>query len=245
MLQMPPQALRRFAMFAMATYAATVAGRQLLYGATLDLRAELVMGVMVLSSTGWFAAAAAHISRLRARLRESHAQIASLATRDPLTGLWNRRQFDADIEAAVKQASRQGAALCVAMVDVDHFKTVNDRHGHEGGDAVLRAVAQALQLSLRAGDRVARFGGEEFVLLLPATPLAQAAGLAERLRSTLAALRPAPAEGLTASLGLAAWRSGETAAELVRRADQALYRAKAAGRNRVETDGLSRQAVHS
>jgi diguanylate cyclase (GGDEF)-like protein len=214
--------------------------RYRLYADALDFRIEVVNAALVLAGSAWFAAAASYISRLRARLRSSMQQIAALATRDALTGLSNRRQIDLDLEVAVEQARRQGSPLCVAVVDVDHFKAVNDRYGHSVGDEVLTRVAACLAGSVRAGDHVGRFGGEEFLLVLPTT-LALARPLVERLRARLEALPALPAGGqpVTASFGLAAWRGDESAADLVRRADQALYRAKDAGRNRVVADSLT------
>lgn len=240
MLQLNARELAGVATYVLASYGAALLVRYQTYGAALDMREEAVTAILVVGAAAWFAAAAAFISRLRRRLRQSLQQLAAMATHDALTGLWNRRQIDLDLEAAVKQAERQGSPLCVALVDVDHFKAVNDRHGHAMGDEVLKAVAGCLQGSLRAGDRVARFGGEEFLLLLPATSMAQATALAERLRARLQAQQALPAgePPVTASFGLAAWRGGESAADLVRRADQALYRAKNNGRNRVEADSL-------
>ncbi len=242
MLQLRPRALAAVALYVMACHTAALVLRHQVYGGGLDVRVEAVTAITVVGAAVWFAMAASYISNLRARLRQSLDHIAALATHDGLTGLWNRRQADLDLEAAVKHAERQGSALCVALVDVDHFKAINDRHGHGVGDEVLKAVAGSLQGSLRAGDQVARYGGEEFLLLLPATTMAQATALAERLRARLEALQSLPPgeAPVTASFGLAAWRAGESAADLVRRADQALYRAKAAGRNRVEADSLFR-----
>jgi diguanylate cyclase (GGDEF)-like protein len=242
MLQLRARDLAGVAGWVLVCHSAAVLLRHQVYGSGLDMRAEAVTAVTVGGSSVWFAVAATYISNLKTRLRLSLQHIAALATHDGLTGLWNRRQIDMDLEAAVKHAERQGSALCVAMVDVDHFKAVNDRHGHAMGDEVLKAVAGSLQGSLRTGDQVARYGGEEFILLLPATTMAQATALAERLRVRLQALQSLPPgePPVTASFGLAAWRGGESAADLVRRADQALYRAKGGGRNRVEADSLFR-----
>jgi len=242
MLQLRARELAGVAGYVVACHSAALVLRHQIYGHDLDVRVETITAVTVVGSAVWFAAAASYISSLKARLRRSLEHIAALATHDGLTGLWNRRQIDLDLEAAVKHAERQGSALCVALADVDHFKSINDRHGHAVGDEVLKAVAGSLQGSLRAGDQVGRYGGEEFVLLLPSTTMAQATALAERLRERLEALQSLPPgePPVTASFGLAAWRAGESAADLVRRADQALYRAKGKGRNRVEADSLFR-----
>ncbi len=240
MLRLQPRDLILLAIYVLASYSAATLLRHQLYPEALDLRRDAVISVLVVGSSIWFAAAASYISRLRARLRASLQHIAALATHDALTGIWNRRQIDQDLEAAIKHAQRSGSPLSVLLVDVDHFKSVNDRHGHATGDDVLKAVATGLAAALRAGDQVARYGGEEFLLLLPGTSLAQASVLAERLRLALLALRVLPpGDGpVSASFGLAVWRADESADQLVRRADQAMYRAKAGGRNRVEADSL-------
>jgi diguanylate cyclase (GGDEF)-like protein len=161
----------------------------------------------------------------------------SLTRTDPLTGLANRRHFDATLAAELKRFDRYATPVSLVMVDLDHFKRVNDTYGHAGGDAVLAEVARRLQTMTRETDLVARFGGEEMCVVLPSTSLDGAAQLAERLREVLAA-SPVPFDGepipVTASFGVAtATRIGGPAG-LIRDADAALYRAKHQGRNRVE-----------
>lgn len=240
MLKLSARELAGAGVYVTASFCSATLIRQHLYGDVLDLRVELVGAALVIASSVWFAIAASYISSLRARLRESLEEIKQLATRDAVTGLSNRRQIDLDLEAAINHAKCYGTPLCVAMIDVDHFKSVNDRFGHACGDEVLRAVANCLGSSLRSGDRLGRFGGEEFLLILPLVPMAQASTLVERLRSSVEALRVLPDGELavTASFGLSAWRGDESAASLIRRTDQALYRAKDEGRNRVVTDAL-------
>jgi len=164
------------------------------------------------------------------------ADLALASRRDPLTGLPNRRAFEEDLAREAARAARTGASLSVVMLDVDRFKAVNDGHGHAAGDSVLRAVAARAAAAIRAGDLLARVGGEEFAILLPGADLARAAEAAERVRATLAE-RPVEAGGtalaVTASLGCAALASGEAPEALVARADARLYAAKGAGRNRV------------
>jgi two-component system cell cycle response regulator len=166
------------------------------------------------------------------------ADLALASRRDPLTGLPNRRAFEEELAREAARASRAGAPLAVVMLDVDRFKAVNDGHGHAAGDEVLRAVAARAAAAIRAGDLLARVGGEEFAILLPAADLPRAAEAAERIRATLAARR-IEAGGtsltVTASLGCAALAPGETPEALVARADARLYAAKEAGRNRVES----------
>ena len=173
------------------------------------------------------------------RLGEALEQLRELSERDELTGLANRRAVMAQLEQAVARCAGGGAPLAVALLDVDHFKRVNDTHGHAAGDAVLRAFADAVTARLRSSDRVARYGGEEFLLLLPGCgEPAAAAQAAERARLVVEGHGwDAVAGGLriTVSIGVAVCQPGETAAALLQRADAALYRAKAGGRNRVCT----------
>lgn len=154
---------------------------------------------------------------------------------DALTGLINRRGLDAELQAALVRAQRTGAPLCLAMLDLDHFKQVNDTHTHAVGDEVLRVAAALFQSATRVGDLVARFGGEEFVVVLPDTPLEAAGPMLERLRARIEGhawpdLRPQLA--VTVSVGLV--QAGEGGADaLLAAADASLYAAKRAGRNRV------------
>lgn len=159
-----------------------------------------------------------------------------LASVDELTGLKNRRRVAESLEEALLRAERYSEPLCVALMDIDHFKRVNDEYGHNVGDTVLRQVACVLRGSVRNVDVVGRWGGEEFLVLLPQASEMGGRVVAERLRARLAAAsppRPGPAT-VTASIGVACYRDGMTGEMLVDRADQALYRAKARGRNRVE-----------
>jgi diguanylate cyclase (GGDEF)-like protein len=156
---------------------------------------------------------------------------------DSLTGLFNRRHLFALAEREFQRARRFGRALSVIMLDVDHFKQVNDRHGHAAGDQVLAEVARRLRGSIRAIDLIGRYGGEEFVLVLPETALPGAGLLGERLRLAIANTPVATLDGplaITASLGIASTEPDVAdVAALINRADQALYAAKQAGRNRV------------
>jgi len=174
-----------------------------------------------------------------------NAELLRLSSTDTLTGLGNRRQFDA--EARRLWDDGRGPGLGVALIDVDHFKSFNDAAGHEAGDTCLREVARAIGCALREEDRASRYGGEEFVVLLPCTGREEVAAVGERLRASVQALAmPHPGQGgtpVTVSVGLA-WRdatlrSGQWA-DLLREADQGLYAAKRAGRNRVlHADGAA------
>lgn len=161
-----------------------------------------------------------------------------LALTDPLTGISNRRHIEYMLHAAVDEARRTRSELAVIMLDVDHFKRINDSHGHSAGDQVLEQLVHACQGALRQHDRIGRVGGEEFLVVLPDTDLARGVQVAERLRACVAAARPVVAGvelQLSISLGVAQLRATETgAASLVRRADAALYHAKDNGRDRVE-----------
>ncbi|HEX9050537.1 MAG TPA: GGDEF domain-containing protein [Anaeromyxobacter sp.] len=164
-------------------------------------------------------------------------ELARLAREDALTGLPNRRAFDEALAREVARAERSGAPLAAVAIDVDRFKRVNDEHGHAAGDAVLAAVAGRAASALRAGDLLARTGGEEFAALLPGADLAAAAEAAERIRAAVAAAdveAGGVALPVTVSLGCAAREAGETGPALLARADARLYAAKAGGRNRVE-----------
>jgi diguanylate cyclase (GGDEF)-like protein len=173
-----------------------------------------------------------------ARLRDREANLEKLSKLDPLTGALNRREFVATFERELARSNRYGQPLSVVIVDIDHFKSINDRHGHLAGDAVLTAASAMLQQELRTEDSLARYGGEEFVVLLPSTEGDGARAVAERCRTRLAST-PIIADGasvsLTASFGVASRAAGDPArAEtLLRVADDALYRAKKGGRNRV------------
>jgi diguanylate cyclase (GGDEF)-like protein len=162
-----------------------------------------------------------------------------LATVDDLTGLHNRRAFLQETERLHKLVARQHGELCVAIIDVDHFKKVNDQHGHDAGDAVLRNVAQALRSGLRESDLVGRIGGEEFAVLMPFTHAEGALKRLQQLRQNVAALISNGVR-VTISGGVAELSGGDVGGAL-KRADAALYRAKAAGRNRIFSaeEGLS------
>ena len=160
---------------------------------------------------------------------------------DPLTGLWNRRAMDTELDELM--AIEPDAPLSLLMLDIDHFKRINDTHGHALGDAVLRHVAEAIRKCLRSEDHAVRYGGEEFLVLLPHTPLVEAARVAESIRTRVASLRlrrrsdNLMLEPFTVSLGVASRKPGDTRDSLLRRTDRALYRSKDLGRNRVSIDG--------
>ena len=158
------------------------------------------------------------------------------ALRDPLTGVHNRRAGESVLARAWTEATTDGEPFSVVVADIDHFKPINDTHGHAVGDRVLINVAEALRTSVRASDVLVRWGGEEFLVVAAGCPLQRAQELAERMRAAVADCEDQDAGRVTASLGVAEWRVGELVDELVQRADEALYRAKSGGRNRVCVD---------
>jgi diguanylate cyclase (GGDEF)-like protein len=190
----------------------------------LELRARLRSGQRVLE--------------LQESLLQAQEALRVQATRDHLTGLWNRGMILEQLGRELQRAEREEAPLAVAIADVDEFKRINDTHGHAAGDAVLRQVAERMRSALRAYDFVGRYGGEEFLFVLPRCDGTPARQVAERLRAQITAEPMRAAETLlpvSVSLGVAWTRGrGVEPAALIHAADEALYRAKALGRNRVE-----------
>ncbi|UXI69965.1 GGDEF domain-containing protein [Tahibacter amnicola] len=172
------------------------------------------------------------------RILSLHERLRNQATHDHLTGLLNRGAILEALDQEMQRAAREGHHLGVLMVDLDHFKPVNDAHGHPVGDTVLRETARRMQSSLRPYDRIGRYGGEEFLVVVPGEPPAVITEIAERIRLAVAADAVTTAVGdiaVTVSIGVATSNgSACEAGHLVGVADDALYRAKAAGRNRVE-----------
>lgn len=171
-----------------------------------------------------------------AALQRRNGDLARLSRTDGLTGLLNRQGLDSVLDAAHQRAGQDGTPLAIVLIDIDRFKAINDRHGHLAGDAALVAVARLLSANTRPGDTVGRWGGEEFLVICPATGLPEAQALAEILRQQVQLHQPFEATTpLTLSLGVTVGTLRDTRDTLLRRADMALYEAKARGRNRVET----------
>jgi len=182
-----------------------------------------LIAIGILSALG---AALGIFAAIRSRRNRHYAQLAMC---DDLTGVGNRRRLDRDL--AVEAASGD-TPVAVIMVDVDHFKRINDEHGHEAGDNALREVANAMRREVRAGDVVYRYGGEEFCVLLAKTNTTEAGQVAERIRFAVSQMSFAVDEPLTVSIGVALGK-GQHVAQTMVRADEALYKSKEGGRNRV------------
>ena len=177
---------------------------------------------------------------LQQRLLETQAQLRHQATHDPLTGLWNRGRLHEQLTTELQRSARYERPLSVILADLDHFKLVNDQHGHAAGDCVLREASERMRQVLRAHDGISRYGGEEFLVMLPETGCDEALVIAERLRAAVASTPIPIGDGrslpVTLSLGVATTTAVPGGLEpLIAAADAALYRAKAGGRNRVES----------
>jgi len=182
-------------------------------------------------------------SKMRAaRLQQEVNTLRAEILMDPLTLVGNRQYFDDSLSSLAEEASRSDKALSLLFGDIDHFKSFNDRFGHQVGDQVLRLVASLITNALRDGDVVGRYGGEEFGIILPGAPLADAKQTAERIRAAIMArdIKKRGGNGsfgrITISIGVAQFRKGETPVALVERADACLYAAKRTGRNRVVSE---------
>jgi len=203
------------------------------------LEALLLIAVgAVITQLAWIGG---YVAELRVSLKNRNAELHDLATRDPLTRLANRRSLMSYLDGEVSRKERRSSGtrtLSLCLIDLDLFKQINDRYGHQTGDAVLQRVAETISAALRRVDFAGRFGGEEFLLVLPETALEGAAAMAERLREAFRALRidGMPADHpVTASFGVTEHVGGEPLHAALRRADDALYEAKHRGRDRVIT----------
>ncbi|ARJ67812.1 response regulator [Magnetospirillum sp. ME-1] len=175
------------------------------------------------------------LSEAYALLALKSVELERASITDTLTGLFNRRRLDEAYAHELDRAQRYAKPVSLIISDVDHFKSVNDTHGHQTGDDVLKTIAGLLRSGVRAVDIVGRWGGEEFLVICPDTDLDGAVALAEKLRASIAEEPVATIGSTTASFGVAQYRDGESFKDTVARADTALYRAKINGRNRVES----------
>jgi diguanylate cyclase (GGDEF)-like protein len=166
-------------------------------------------------------------------IADQQRRLEAQALTDPLTGLSNRTRLHATMDDAIAQGARTGVPMTLVVIDLDHFKAINDTHGHDAGDRVLARIGELLRQRIRRSDRAFRLGGEEFLALLYGTDADNARRVAEELRAAIAALPLVPGRPVTVSVGVAAWRPGEPWSEWIKRGDENLYRAKSGGRNRV------------
>lgn len=196
--------------------------------------AVLVFSTFVVSATRKLSDALEKAFRLTRQMERAHNISTRAAQTDELTGLMNRRAFFEHAHLLYAQCRHNSQPLCALMLDMDHFKEINDTYGHQAGDQVLRQIGGVISASFRQTDVYGRLGGEEFAVLLPNTSLETARDIAEQLIRAISGLAAAPVHGLTASLGVASIRSvDQDLHSLMNTADKALYRAKAQGRNQV------------
>jgi len=243
MFQLRPREVSAVGLFAVGIFGGTMAlmawRRPEVYTPSVELGHFLMIATMMPAMS----LLAGRLSGLRERMRRQKADLAlavtriqELATRDELTGLANRRHMQTLMEQELRRCVRSGHTFCLAVIDIDHFKAINDQHGHGAGDEVLRVLAHEMSGVIRLSDVLARWGGEEFVLMLSDSRATLARGGVERLREHVMHLS-CDVEGLqlavTVSAGLAEHHAGESVDQTLERADRALYEAKAQGRNRV------------
>lgn len=227
------------ALFSLAGYAAVIALLVAHRPQSINLRIEVLQWVLLAMVLPWFAVIGAYISSIRRALRQKNKEMAQalqtierLASHDELTGICNRRFLIEVLRREKTRCDRSHHTFCLAMLDLDSFKAINDRYGHLGGDDVLREFARCVQDELRQSDYFARYGGEEFALLLVDTDLEWAGSILERIRQRVASHAfPHLGCSVTVSAGVTQYRNGEGLDELIARADRALYAAKDDGRN--------------
>ncbi|MBA1296789.1 diguanylate cyclase [Pseudomonas lurida] len=196
--------------------------------------AVLVFSTFVFSATRKLSDALEKAFRLTRQMERAHSISTRAAQTDELTGLMNRRAFFERAQALYAQCRHHQQPLCALMLDMDHFKQINDTYGHQAGDQVLRQIGAVISTSFRQADVYGRLGGEEFAVLLPNTSLETARAIAEQLIASIAGMAAEPVKGLSASLGVASTHPGQQDLHgLMNTADKALYRAKALGRNQV------------
>jgi diguanylate cyclase len=243
MFQLRPRVVGGVSLYALALFGAVMGWQASQHPQVFAPAVEVGHFLMLVAMLPAVSLLSSRLARLRERSRRQRhdiaqalARIQDLATRDELTGLVNRRHMSNLLERERQRSVRSGRGFSLAMVDIDHFKGVNDHYGHPLGDEVLRTFAHHAPQALRGTDVVSRWGGEEFVLLLPEAALSSARIGVERLRGRIAATPMAHLSGVpirvTVSVGLTEHIAGESVTQTLERADRALYEAKAQGRNR-------------
>ena len=227
------------ALISIACYGIMVGMLNMHRSSALDLNLEALRWWILAVVLLWFALMSGHVSQLRKELADSKAAIEALLERDELTGVGNRRYLTHMLGQEKSRSDRSGTTFCLAMLDLDFFKKVNDSYGHPSGDKVLKLFAQVAQEGLRKIDYFGRYGGEEFMLIMSETAIDGGQVKAERLRSNVEHTRFADVDPnlvQTVSIGIAEYRRGETLEQIQHRADRAMYKAKSNGRNRVEIE---------
>jgi diguanylate cyclase (GGDEF)-like protein len=213
---------------------------------SVNLETEIFHWIVLAVVLPWFSLVGGYISSLRKRIESANGElvralqtIEQLAVQDELTGVSNRRHLLDVLNKEKVRVDRGQPTFCLGIIDLDHFKRVNDKYGHLQGDEVLRSLIQAVRREIREIDTIARYGGEEFVILLVNTSLDEACSVAERMRHIASELRYRGLPdgfGVTVSIGLTEYTRDESVDELLTRADSALYLAKQSGRDRVELE---------
>ncbi len=207
------------------------------------LEPSLIDMVVLMLVLPWFALMGAYVNDLRSRILDSNrrlrtalSRIEEIAVRDELTGCFNRRYIMETLQREISRAQRQGGRFSICLLDLDHFKSVNDTHGHAAGDAVLKRFSVVASQALRDVDMLGRYGGEEFLVVLPGSDVRGGVVCGERIRTGLEQCEwpeLEPGRKVTVTAGVATWREGDSAFSILARADDALYAGKNAGRNRV------------
>jgi len=228
----------------LAGYGGTIIYQANYHPGRINTELEILAWVVLASILIWFSFIGGYINRLRSNvmrfnveLKQAMATIADLAIHDELTQVYNRRHVFTILQREKSLADRGKSTFAVCMLDLDHFKHINDRYGHTIGDVVLRTIAQTIQKNIRTADYLARYGGEEFMLIMTYPDVEEGLKCAERICQTCAQQRIVglpDAHPVTISGGVTAYRPTESVDELVNRADEALYCAKNKGRNRIE-----------
>jgi diguanylate cyclase (GGDEF)-like protein len=254
MFSMPPRQVWQLVALSLVGLALTMVLSHLLQPARYRPGEQFVAFLYITLVVVLIARLAALVARMNEGLRSQSRELASalervrqLATRDDLTQVHNRRHITELLGIEQNQHERTGHTLCVALLDIDHFKAVNDQLGHQAGDEVLRRFASATQQALRASDLLGRWGGEEFIVVFPDTTLDEAKVALQRVREQLAQVdfsQGPVALSVTFSAGLVSVQPGEKVEQAVERADQAMYRAKTGGRDRVVTDVPATSPAH-